>query len=445
MTDTGGLWAGASEADTTPSLGTDLGGYFESRFADKIERPLAAKALAFRSGDSTVVLVSVDILMMRAVDIVDRAKELITERTGVPADHVMVSATHTHFGPATVHRGGGPTVDPAYLVRVAEAIAIAAGAAVANLRPARIGFGQAPVNGVCFNRRFRRTDGMVEFNPGTGRDDIVEPAGPIDPTVTGLIVEDRDGTPIAFWANLSLHYVNADRDTSISNDYFGAFGDRIAQLLGRPVRAQLTNGCSGDINNVDLSRAVPEQNVARAELVATAVAGAAAAGSMMARRHTDVPVSSKLIMVELERALVTAEDLQIAADALADRRDDVPFSYVKGMPIPPKQVKHYAARLQEMAELPESAAVPVMIMAIGDLCIVGLPGEIFVEHGLAIRDGSRHPITAVVGLANDHIGYVPTERACAEGAYETWRGPVSWTAPGSGERLVAAALAEMGR
>src|SRR5699024_5793886 len=204
-----GLWAGAGEADTTPALGTDLGGYFTSRLADRYERRLAAKALALRCDGVTLLLVSCDILMMRAVDIVDRAKQLITERTGVPASRVMVSATHTHSGPATVVRTGGPSVDPAYLERVSEAIATAAAVAVTTLRPARIGIGQAPVTGVCFNRRYRRTDGLVEFNPGRGRDDLVGPAGPVDPTVTGLLVEERDGTPLAFWSNLSLHYVNA--------------------------------------------------------------------------------------------------------------------------------------------------------------------------------------------------------------------------------------------
>ena len=439
-----GLWAGAGEADTTPALGTDLGGYFTSRLADRYERRLAAKALALRCDGVTLLLVSCDILMMRAVDIVDRAKQLITERTGVPASRVMVSATHTHSGPATVVRTGGPSVDPAYLERVSEAIATAAAVAVTTLRPARIGIGQAPVTGVCFNRRYRRTDGLVEFNPGRGRDDLVGPAGPVDPTVTGLLVEERDGTPLAFWSNLSLHYVNAGASTAISADYFGAFADRIAALVGHRLHAQLTNGCSGDINNVDLESRVPDEGVARAELVATAVAGAAAAGTMMSTRHTALPLSSRLEMVELERVPVTAEDLRIADEVLAGTRPDAAFSYVQGMAIPEQLAPHYAARLRALADLPERAAVPVMVMTIGDLCVVGLPGEIFVEHGLAIRDASPHPMTAVVGLANDHVGYVPTGRACADGGYETWRDSVSWTAPGSGERMVERVLSMMG-
>src|SRR5699024_845320 len=188
----------------------------------------------------------------------------------------------------------------------------------------------------------------------------------------------------------------------------------------------------------------PDEGVARAELVATAVAGAAAAGTMMSTRHTALPLSSRVEMVELERDPVTAEDLRIADEALAGSRPDAAFSYVQGMAIPEQLAPHYAARLRALADLPERAAVPVMVMTIGDLCVVGLPGEIFVEHGLAIRDASPHPMTAVVGLANDHVGYVPTGRACADGGYETWRGSVSWTASGSGERMVERVLSMMG-
>src|SRR5690606_31538536 len=101
--------------------------------------------------------------------------------------------------------------------------------------------------------------GGVQTNPGQGRTDVLGPAGPVDPLVTGLIVERIDGAPIAFWANLSLHYVDAGSPTAISSDYFGAFAQRLGMLFGEAFPAQLTNGCSAEINNVDLTAAYPEQ------------------------------------------------------------------------------------------------------------------------------------------------------------------------------------------
>lgn len=434
-----GLRAGAHHVDITPEIGIELAGYFHSRISDTVERPLEAKALALESQGTTLLLISCDIIMMRA-DIVDEAKAGITAATGVPASHILVSATHTHYGPATVRRDGGIPVHEDFIARLIQGMVEAASGALARLEPARIGYGQSPVAGVCFNRRYLRTDGLVQFNPGRGRTDLIGPAGPIDPTVTGLIVERLDGSPLAFWANLSLHYVDAETPTSISSDYFGAFSEHLANLYGQPIPAQLTNGCSGDINNVDLSDAYPERTKSRADSVARAVVGAVLAGAMVAARHTEVELTSELLEIELERATVTDEDRQIAADALAGKRGDLPFSWVRGMPIAESMAPSYARQLAALDARPERATVPVTIMTIGELCIVGLPGEIFVEHGLAIRHGSRHRYTAVVGLANDHVGYVPTARGHAEGGYETWRNGVSWTAPGSGERLVAAVL-----
>lgn len=438
-----GLWAGACDVDITPAVGTELVGLFSERRADRIERRLYAKALALRCDGVTLLLISCDLLMMRAADLVDHAKARIGERTSVPPDHIMISATHTHSGPPTIP--GHHPITPAELETIIGGIVDAAVGAVTTLVPARLAYGQTPVDGVCFNRRYRRTDGIVHTNPGQ-RDDLAGPAGPIDPTVTGLWVEHRDGRPLAMWGNLSLHYVSAETDLSISSDYFGAFTAATRRLVGGQPHVQLTNGCSGDINNVDLARAVPARGAARADLVAASVAGAAAAGTVMAARHESVALSATLTEVELDRVAVTDDDRAIAEAVLAGERADAPFSYVTGMPIPESLTKPYARRLlTQLAAVPEQATAPVQVLTVGDLCLVGLPGEIFVELGLAIRDGSRHPMTAMVGLANDHIGYVPTAQAWTEGGYETWRTGVSWTAPGSGERLVDAALAVMGR
>ncbi|MCX8107273.1 MAG: hypothetical protein N3G20_00555, partial [Verrucomicrobiae bacterium] len=80
----------------------------------------------------------------------------------------------------------------------------------------------------------------------------------------------------------------------------------------------------------------------------------------------------------------------------------------------------------------------VQVIAVGgELAWVGLPGEVFVELGLAIKKRSPFPNTFVVELANDNIGYVPDRRSYAEGNYE----PISARcAPGSGEQLVDAAV-----
>jgi hypothetical protein len=100
-----------------------------------------------------------------------------------------------------------------------------------------------------------------------------------------------------------------------------------------------------------------------------------------------------------------------------------------------------AHRILALAEgwTDQTHTTEVQALAIGDdLAIVGLPGEIFAELGLALRERSPFRHTLVLGLANEAIGYVPTGRAFEEGGYEPTSSRLQ---PGGGERLVDEALA----
>jgi hypothetical protein len=80
----------------------------------------------------------------------------------------------------------------------------------------------------------------------------------------------------------------------------------------------------------------------------------------------------------------------------------------------------------------------VQVIALGDqLAWVGLPGEIFTEHGLAIKTASPFRYTVVSELANGSVGYVPNRKAYPEGAYEA---ESARCGPGSGEMMVDAAV-----
>ena len=72
-----------------------------------------------------------------------------------------------------------------------------------------------------------------------------------------------------------------------------------------------------------------------------------------------------------------------------------------------------------------------------DLVTVALPGEVFVEVGLEIKRRSPFARTLVCSLANDAVGYIPTEKAFGEGSYETIQSPV---AIGTAAELVESAV-----
>jgi hypothetical protein len=83
----------------------------------------------------------------------------------------------------------------------------------------------------------------------------------------------------------------------------------------------------------------------------------------------------------------------------------------------------------------------VQVVAIGDqLAIVGLPGEMFVELGLALKQDSPFPITIATELTNGALSYIPNQQAYRQGAYEVVS---SWLAPGDGEALIRSALSQL--
>jgi neutral ceramidase len=467
--------AGTGVTTITPPLGTPLSGHFEYREARTIADDLTARALVLDDGATRLALVVCDLIRISAATVAT-ARERIAARTGIPSDCVMISATHTHTGPVTYSSEGNageppvrpdgpePTyhrvsrvagvllsapADPDYLDWVATRIADSVAIACTRLVPARVAWGVTDVEGVCFNRRFHMKNGTVVFNPGINNPELVAVAGPTDPMVTSLLVESVDDVPLALWANLSLHYVGTDDPLAISADYYGQFARLVPRWFGDDCVGLLTNGTSGDINNIDVTGAIMISGTARGQMVATAVAAAAVQSVAVAPRGEPTLVAES-IPFSAQRCPITERDLDIASEILAalsdaDLPSEAPFSFVVGQAIPQYQWRTYAHEVLVLAEMPEEASSEIQVFRIGDVAIVALPGEIFVGFGLAIKASSPFARMAVVGLANDHLGYVPTLEAVAQGGYETWRTRVSWTAPGTGEAMVNAVLAVLER
>ena len=130
------LRAGAARSIITPALGAHIAGYFEDRVAQDVHDQLCAKALVLESGDTSLAIVVCDLISLQLAD-TDRAKALAQEQTGIPASHIFISATHTHFGPTTSH-GANMMGEMDYLDWVPGRIADSIGLAQNRLRPASL-------------------------------------------------------------------------------------------------------------------------------------------------------------------------------------------------------------------------------------------------------------------------------------------------------------------
>lgn len=437
------LRAGAARANITPHLGAPIAGSFAEGRAADIHDDLWVRALVLDNGSARIAIALADVCVLPGA-IVRPARQAVADRTGIPAANVMVCATHTHSAGATMSIFQTEP-EREYTDFVTRRIADAVQMAVTRLQPARIGYGFGEARGLAFNRRYHMKPGtkwpnpfggldQVKTNPGVGNPDVVRVAGPVDPVVGMLSVQSANGSPIALLGNFSLHYVGGVGSGHISADYFGYWAREMGE--GEHV-AMLTNGAQGNVNNIDVVNGSKERKppYVQMELVARKLAEECKRILRDVRHVSAVPLAASEEWLEIPVRKPSQADVATARKLL----DAAPPGPYREMPLV------YARETLLLAErYPDVERVPVQALRIGDLAIAGLPGEPFVELGLELRNRGPAKHLMVAGLANDHVGYVPTADAFEQGGYETWRAKTSYLAPDAAPRIVSAMLRRIG-
>ena len=197
------LRAGFARTEVTPAVGAEMPGGFQKNFATGVHDPLWIEAAYFGNEAVELAVVGVDLIMIPR-DVVEEARSKVETRCGIPGRNILIGASHTH--------NGGPVVecfevasDPAYCRLAAERIADAVVQAHEKAVEARISVGAGREDSVGFNRRFKMKDGSIKTHPGKMNPDIVEPAGPIDPEVGVIAVENTQGQLLGCIVNYALH------------------------------------------------------------------------------------------------------------------------------------------------------------------------------------------------------------------------------------------------
>ena len=182
------LMAGFGRTNVTPPMGIDVRGYYVVRKADGVLDELEANALALRLGEKTVLFISVDTCGIN-IKLCSEIKEVITKKTGVPAENVFLHGTHTHTGPTLNDGAARCEVDDLiynYTESLKQKIADAAILAIQDLKPAKMGWALSKAPNIAFIRRFRMKDGSIKTNPGVNNPDILAPIGEVDERVNVL-------------------------------------------------------------------------------------------------------------------------------------------------------------------------------------------------------------------------------------------------------------------
>jgi hypothetical protein len=435
--------AGAATSNITPWLGITSNGGMQDRVPQHVHDELHARALVLDDGQTRLALVTVDSCMVPR-QILDAAKKIVHQHTGLPIENMLMSATHTHTA-GTATPVFQSEADAEYQLFLTRKIADSVRIAFNNLAPARVGWGVGVVPQHVFNRRWKMKLGtipsnpfggidQVKMNPPVGSPDLVEPEGPTDPYLTVISVRALDGRPMALLANYSLHYVGAGH---FSADYFGVFADRIQQLLGAdrqdpPFVGMLSNGTSGNINNIDFrQQRQADPAFVRMKSVANDVAAEALRVSSSIRDQDWVPLAVRQTEIELGVRRPTAEERDRARQIMAKAQG----------PAMRTLEEIYARETVLISEYPSKVPVILQALGIGDLAIAAIPCEVFVEIGLEIKNKSPFTTTFTTSLANGYNGYLPTPEHHRLGGYETWRARSSYLEIEASPKIVEQLLA----
>jgi neutral ceramidase len=440
--------AGFAERDVSPQVGDEApGGYGKARHK-AFHDPCKVRAAVFDDGVGPVAIVGVDALLVRKPTVAE-ARRRIAERTGIPGERVMIAASHSHSaGPTGMILPGEYDADapllrqlayektvvasPEYLEKLVAGIAAAVAEAHERRADARAAAGYGLAEGVAFNRRFRMRDGFTMTHPGVGNPDIVAAAGGVDPQVGVLGAWNAKGECLGAVVNFACHATTGP--PGISADYVFHLERTLRGALGDGCIVVFTAGMAGDVTQVDnRSRfATPQFGDAAARRLGSTV-GAAAATKLLELEPAAgplLPLAAAGRTLEIPRRAPRPERVAKAraiVEAPADAKiDPTEWTFAK-------EIVLLDARIAREPVAP----VELQAIQVGPAVFLSCPAEYFVDYGLELKAAGPFPVTFPVSLANDCVGYVPTEEALGPrgGGYETRLTSYSNLVPSAGRTI----------
>jgi len=421
--------AGASAVDVSPRQFPVSLRRGKAMDASAVHDPLHARAIVLSDGTTTLAIAVLDALGAPP-EMLDEAKQIAAEKTGIPVERMLISSTHSHSTPPSNRMEGSPG-DVAYRELLIKGLAQVIGEAHVKLEPASMGVASHDLPEEVFNRRwflnlgkmpvnpFGKMD-LVKMNPGTSSAVLDRPAGPTDPELMILSLQNRRRKPLGLLANYALHYVGGVKEQHASSDYFGEF----ARLMPSRLRADsefvamMSNGASGDINNLPfLVNRPPRESFEQIGIVARKAADTAYfAYQKIDSHHDNVTLDMIERKVDLRYRRPSEDDVAAAQKVLA-------LTDLDAIAQLPKDAENYARQTLRAHEREEDfLTVTIQAIRVGEFAIVGIPFETLVEIGLDIKDRSPFSKTMVIGLANGRHGYLPPPEQHRLGGYETWLG-----------------------
>lgn len=442
------LQVGTWRMEVTPPLKIPYLGYIprHALFQD-VHDPLHARSMVVSDGERQVAILTVDAIGFHhgilgpGQHFRDKLGAAVADRTGIASHQLMLAASHAHSTPETLD------IRPLYQVpgalewldRLIVQLADVVATAQSRLQPARLKFGTVQVSGIATNRRQLLANGCL-YQPSRGAPPapLVRP-GLVDEAAGVLLAEYEDGS-CAVLTNYTCHAVSVQAQPLVSADYPGVTCALVESAAPGCRHCLFTQGADGDINPLRGGQHADFGDVERYGQIL----GGAVLQQIARLRAPETPSMPPVLDAAWTQAALPIRDLPdpepyrqtlAEAEAAAERATD---NEERTAHLQRARTAREALRAIEPGTDPFT--VPVQVLRLGDVALVGCPGELFVALGLEIKQQAAAPAALIVGYANDYAGYLSTPTAFVEGGYETNLGPWCRIAPAGGRMVVDAAL-----
>ncbi|HIO09485.1 TPA: hypothetical protein EYN09_21440 [Candidatus Poribacteria bacterium] len=364
--------AGAAKINVTPHLGCQMAGYASrDQGSQTITDALYSKAIVLDDGNQQVAIITNDLIGVAAEFVADVRRQ-IEYATSIPQRNIMISCSHTHFGPETrqsdlITNNEHIIGNGKYIHHLAERMTTVVEIAQQNLQPARIGYGSGMVDNVSFNRHTIQPDGTAKTSFLLPPPDTDLTFGLSDPKLNIIRIEDPNQKTIATLVHFACHPVTStDKMYAISADYPGYVMNLIEGVEGGVTLFGL--GCAGNLVPIQRQKAFPR-------LIGHTIGAEALKVLQWINTTCDIRIQTHTKSVELTR--------------------------------------------RETGEVGDVEKIEIQCINIGGIYFVGLPGEIFTEIGLNIASKSGIEKLLLISMTNGSYGYFPTMIAYEQGGYES--------------------------
>ncbi len=395
----GKLHFGASKVDITPEIGCRLFGYTVNFRSESVHDNLTLTAFAFKYGDAKALMISAFVCSIDT-KVSDELRAELGKMLDIPAENIIISATHTHTGPAMQDMAGWGGIDEEYYTSIFKPAIIRASAeAFENLEPVKVAVASGD-SYVGVNRRELRSNNQIRLGQC--------PWGIFNPKMTIISFKGENGV-VANIISYGCHCTASGRSHEISRDWPGEMIDKIEAVSGGITA--FFNGPEGDVGP-RLSDGSTAKSIALMEEISKiAVADALKIyNSISSYEDVSLDIASRIIKMPLtprisyEEASEMVDTLKKSESNLGkhinEYYENVKLSYENG----------YTE--QEYVELPQT------VLRIGNVVFVTFPFELFSEIGLRIDNAVKEFDVISLSLSNGSLGYLPTKDQLCRAGYE---------------------------